>query len=392
MSITGSLQIRNTTYYMMVRIPKEDGTYLQKSKTTKIKAQGKNQRETKHNKLEASKMLARWIDELSNNVGVANQKPLIAAIDEWLARKKRSLRQDTYEAYACNYNHHIKPYFESKKLRLCDVTPRIIQRYVDDKETSGQSPSSVKKHLVILNGVFNDAIKMGELSVNPCAKITPSRCEKFTGRAYNAEESRLLLSILHNDPVEPAVYLGLYLGLRRSEVAGLRWMDVDFANDLVHIRNTVVRFNTVSEQEKTKSKASKRDLFLPSGLKVYLLKLKEKQKGNHSFLGLPFSEESHVCQWQDGRPYQPEYISVRFRALLKKHGLPKIRFHDLRHTAGSLLINQGQSVKQVQEFLGHEQVSTTLDIYTHLSQERKKDTALAIDSLLSDAGTPEKKR
>ena len=169
-------------------------------------------------------------------------------------------------------------------------------------------------------------------------------------------------------------------------------MDVDFANDLVHIRNTVVRFNTVSEQEKTKSKASKRDLFLPSGLKVYLLKLKEKQKGNHSFLGLPFSKESHVCQWQDGRPYQPEYISVRFRALLKKHGLPKIRFHDLRHTAGSLLINQGQSVKQVQEFLGHEQVSTTLDIYTHLSQERKKDTALAIDSLLSDAGTPEKKR
>ena len=163
-------------------------------------------------------------------------------------------------------------------------------------------------------------------------------------------------------------------------------MDVDFENDQVHIRNTIVRFSTISEQEKTKSKASKRDLFLPSGLKDYLLKLQKKQKENHNFLGLMFSEESHVCQWQDGRPYQPDYISTRFRELLERRGLPKIRFHDLRHTAGSLLINQGQSVKQVQEFLGHEQVSTTLDIYTHLTRESKKDTAVAMDSLLSAAG------
>lgn len=386
MNITGSLQNRNGTFNMMVRIPMEDGTYTQKAKTTKIKVAGKNQRETRHNKIEAEKMLAQWIDELSKNVGLANQKPLIAAMDEWLARKKRSLRRDTYEAYACNYNHHIKPYFEPKKLRLCDVTPRVIQRYVDAKETSGQSPSSVRKHLVILNGVFNDAVKLGELSVNPCAKITPSRCEKFVGTAYDAEEARQLLAAIEGDPVEPAVYLGLYLGLRRSEVAGLRWMDVDFENDQVHIRNTIVRFSTISEQEKTKSKASKRDLFLPSGLKDYLLKLEKKQKENHDFLGLTFSEESHVCQWQDGRPYQPDYISTRFRELLERRRLPKIRFHDLRHTAGSLLINQGQSVKQVQEFLGHEQVSTTLDIYTHLTRESKKDTAVAMDSLLSAAG------
>ena len=122
-------------------------------------------------------------------------------------------------------------------------------------------------------------------------------------------------------------------------------------------------------------------------MKDYLIKLKEKQKHNHAFLDLQFSGESHVCQWADGRPYQPDYISTRFRELLEKRGLPKIRFHDLRHTAGSLLINQGQSVKQVQEFLGREQVATTLDIYTHLTRESRKDTAIAIDSLLSDPGT-----
>ena len=331
-------------------------------------------------------MLAQWTEELTKNFGLANRKLLIAAIEEWLERKKRSLRQDSYEAYLCNYNRHLKPYFEPKGLRLCDVTPRTIQRYVDEKEMAGQSPGSVKKHLVILNGVFNDAIKLQELAFNPCNKISPSRGEKFHGSAYTAEEARQLIAAVEGDPVEPAVYLGLYLGLRRSEVAGLRWMDVDFENDQVHIRNTLVRFSTVSEQEKTKSKASKRDLFLPSGLKSYLLTLKEKQQGNHSFLGLEFSEESHVCQWADGKAYQPDYISVRFREILERRGLPKIRFHDLRHTAGSLLINQGQSVKQVQEFLGHEQASTTLDIYTHLNQESRMDTALAIDSLLTAAG------
>lgn len=385
MNITGSLQIRNGTYYMMLRVPRGDGTYTQKAKTTKIKAQGKNERETRRNKLEAEKMLAQWSDDLEQNVGLANHRPLIAALDEWLERRKRSIRQNTYESYLCEYNYHIKPYFTPKKLRLCDVTPRIIQRYVDDKETSGLSPNSVKKHLVILNGVFNDAIKLGDMTFNPCARITPSRREKFVGKAYTAEEARQLLAAVKGESLEPAVYLALYLGLRRSEVAGLRWMDVDMENDQVHIRNTIVRFYTVTEQERTKSRASKRDLFLPAGLKTYLQELRKKQEENHAFLDLAFSEESHVCQWEDGRAFQPEYISTRFREVLQKRGLPKIRFHDLRHTAGSLLINQGQSAKQVQEFLGHENVATTLDIYTHLTMDRKKDTADAIDSLLSDA-------
>ena len=383
MNITGSLQIRNGIYYMMVRIPNEDGSTTQKAKTTKIKAEGKTQRESRRNRMEAEKMLAQWSAELSKNFGFANRKLLIAAIDEWLERKKRNLRLDSYEAYICNYENHIKPYFEPKDLRLCDVTPRMIQRYVDQKEVEGQSPGSIKKHLVILNGVFNDAVRMQELMFNPCARVSTSRGEKFRGRAYTAEEARQLLSAIQGDPIEPPVCLGLYLGLRRSEVAGLRWMDVDFDRDQVHIRNTTVRFSTVSEQEKTKSRASRRDLFLPAGLKSYLLDLREKQREDLAFLGMTMTNESHVCQWPDGRPYQPDYISARFRTFLKSHSLPTIRFHDLRHTAGSLLINQGQSVKQVQEFLGHEEASTTLDIYTHLTQERRMDTALAIDSLLT---------
>jgi len=285
----------------------------------------------------------------------------------------------------CNYDVHVKPYFEKKNLRLGDVTPRVILQYVRTKEDEGQSRKSIRKHLVILNGVFKEAVAMGELTFNPCANITvkDNSDEHFEGTAYDVPTAKRLLEAIKGDPIEPAVYLGLFLGLRRSEAMGLRWKDVDMENGIVHIRNTVVRFTTVSELEKTKSKASKRDLFMPNALKEYLQTVWDRQEEERKLIGRTYSDCEHICQWPDGTVFKPEYVSHRFAKLLERNDLPKIRFHDLRHTAGSILINSGHTVKQVQEFLGHEKASTTLDIYTHVSLEGKKDTAEMMDQLLA---------
>lgn len=384
MKVTGSLQNRNGIYYMMVRVPDEYGIFKQRSKTTKIKVEGRNKRETQLNKIEAGKMLAKWIEELSSGRGLGRDKPFIFYIEEWMERKKRRVRLNTYEAYQSYYDNHIKLYFEPKKLKISEVTPRIIQKYVDQKEKEGLSPNSINKHLVVLNGVFKEAIAFQETSYNPCIGVTISKAEPFHGSAYEPETAQTLLNLVKGDPIEPAVYLGLYLGLRRSEVAGLRWKDIDFDNNLVHIRNTVVKFKTLSEQEKTKTRSSKRDLYLPTGLKRYLLDLRVKTEFNKRFLGAGYHDGEHVCQWPDGKAYAPDYITHRFRKVLEANDLPVIRFHDLRHTAGSILINGGHSVKQVQEFLGHEKASTTLDIYTHLSIDNKQDTAQKMDQLLDE--------
>ena len=154
-------------------------------------------------------------------------------------------------------------------------------------------------------------------------------------------------------------------------------------NGIVHIRNTVVRFSTISELEKTKSRASKRDLFMPKALKEYLQTVWDRQEEERKLTGRTFSDTEHICQWADGTVFQPDYVSQRFAKILKKNDLPHIRFHDLRHTAGSMLVNQGHTINQVQEFFGHEKASTTLDIYTHVSMEGKKDTALAMDKLFA---------
>lgn len=386
MKVTGSLREKNGIYQMVVRVPDINGVLKQKSKSTKIKTRGANQRETRSNKLKADRMLAQWIDTLSLSESYGGDRDFLAAIEEWLAQKKKTIRPDSYESYLCNYNTHIKPYFEPKKLRLEDVTPRVIQRYVREKEESGQSRKSIRKHLVILNGVFKEGIALGELTFNPCANITVKGRdeERFEGTAYEIPTAKNLLSVVQGDPVEPAVYLGLFLGLRRSEVVGLRWKDVDMDSGVVHIRNTVVKFKTVSELEKTKSKASKRDLFMPNALKSYLQTVWQRQEAERNLCNRPFSGDEHICQWPDGTVFDPDYVSRRFAKLLEKNHLPKIRFHDLRHTAGSMLVNSGHTIKQVQEFLGHEKASTTLDIYSHVSLEGKKNTAAVLDELLSD--------
>lgn len=178
-------------------------------------------------------------------------------------------------------------------------------------------------------------------------------------------------------------YLGLFLGLRRSEVVGLRWKDVDLENGIVHIRNTVVKFKEISELEKTKSRASRRDLYMPNALKSYLQTIWDRQEEDRKLTGRSYSDSEHICQWPDGTAFHPDYVSRRFQKVLECNHLPKIRFHDLRHTTGSLLVNQGHTIKQVQEFLGHEKASTTLDIYTHISLEGKRNTAQVLDELLA---------
>lgn len=369
MRVTGSLQTKRGIYQMMARVIFDDGTVKQKCKTTGLRASRKT-------KSEADRMLVGYLDELRSVYFYGDDQLLLTAIELWLERRKQELRLDTWESYNCTYFAHLKPWFLPKSMKLRDLTAKVLTDYVNEKLKSGLSANTVRKHLVLLNGVYKDAIRFGEVAANPVVNVVvKDKRGRFEGTAYTPETAKKLLNAIKGDPLEPAVMLGLYLGLRRSEVVGLRWIDVDFEQNVVHVRNTVVRFSTISEQEQTKNDASKRDLVLPSGLRDYLLKLQKIPGGKNS-------EKVYICEWPDGRPYEPNYISHRFHKILERSGLPIIRFHDLRHTAGSMLINSGQSILQVQNFLGHKKASTTLDIYSHVYLEGKRQTAAKIDELL----------
>jgi len=250
------------------------------------------------------------LDYQTNNANAEySDKLFLSRLDEWMERKEPNISQSTYELYELYVRIHIRPFFEPLNLKIGEVTTRRIQDYIHAKCVEGQSAKSIKKHLVLIRGVFDEALRFREISYNPCNSLTLPKSEKFVGKAYTVEEANSLISVLNGEPIKPAVMLGLFLGLRRSEALGLRWSDIDFETDTVHIRNTVVTMSTTIEQERTKSEASRRDLAMPAKLKSYLISLKKEQDKNRGLLGQAYHDGDHVCVWDDGSPLKTAWIS-----------------------------------------------------------------------------------
>lgn len=391
MKVSGSLQQKNGVYYAVIRVPTVDGKAKQIWKSTKIPIIGKTKRETDSNFKKANKFLQALI--LENENKLHSDKSFLEWCEDWLDDREEKANQHekgnrliTVEAYKGYYNKHIKPYFEPKRLRISDVTPSMLKSYIKQKKNDGLSNNSIIKHFCVLRGVFSEAYRLDVIPYNPCDKVKMPTKQEHEGHAYDADLSKQLRHAIENDPLKPCIMLALYSGLRRSECLGLRWSDIDFDANEIHVQNTVVRVNTLVELEAAKSKSSNRYLEIPADLRSYLISLKEKQEQNKAACGDSYADTNgevvHVCVWPDGRMFSPDYVSGHFRLILKKAGLPKITFHELRHTCGSLLYNAGANAKQVQNYLGHSNVSTTLNIYTHLNKEKQSESSELLNGLL----------
>jgi len=375
--VTGSLQEKSGTYYAVIRIPDNSGKYKQKWISTGVKVEIGNKKQAN------ARLREIIVDYDRQKIVYSADIQFLDWIDTWMEQKKNEVRLNTYESYESNLEVHITPYFKPLKLTLRDITPIHIQNYYNGKIKSGQSANSVWKHNVIIRGALEEAMKKNLIPYNPADRATLPRKKKYTGKAYTASQVDDLLEVISKEPMKPAMVLGVFYGLRRSEVLGLRWRDIDFKEGTIHIRNTVVKMKTLVEAEQTKSDASKRTMYIIPETKEYLLSVKRRQTENRLLMGSSYHVSDHVCTWDDGSSFTTDYISKRFVAILANNNLPRIRFHDLRDTAGSLLFERGLSAKQVQEFLGHENVSTTLNMYVHLSVEGKKEAASVMGNLLT---------
>ncbi len=172
-------------------------------------------------------------------------------------------------------------------------------------------------------------------------------------------------------------------GLRRSELLGLKWDSVNFEAGTLTIKHTVSHGTRTVEKDKTKNRSSYRSFPLTDESKQIILDAKQQEQANRKLFGKAYIENNYIFKWDDGHTYAPTYISHKFNKLLKKHNLPHIRFHELRHSCASNLIALGFTLKDVQEWLGHADINLTANVYSHLDASRKTSIAEAMNNSLN---------
>lgn len=348
------------------------------SKSTKKKvADGKKARR------EAERMkydLARQLVEENTPQVLKGTTPFSVYLDTWLDDKDQSVRANTAKSYRDYAKVHITPTLGNTPVK--DITWRDLQRFQDSLKR-GHTNSTVKKIFIPVRGALDDAVRDGAITSNPASlvKRLPKEEKATKARALTSDEVADVLEAVERagEPLRAAVTLALVCGLRRSEALGLRWIDIDLQKKTLKVRNTVTQNGDVLlDEEHTKTRGSRRTITLTDDMVSYLKTLRAKQLAD----GLTLDK---VVAWPDGHTVRPDGISRMFNTMIKNSGIDKVRFHDLRHTAATMLANAGAAPKDLQAFLGHDDIEMTLGVYVHTDENAAANIAAMMGSVIEKA-------
>lgn len=370
--MTGSLQVKNDKFYIVLNLT-DNGKRKQKWIATGLYAKG--------NKRKAEKLLRDTLTKYEAAPPTSQSDALLVdCIRDWLKAARRRVDEVTYLGYEQSANGQVIPYFEERGIKLCDVSVKLLQTYFDEKAVCGRkdgsggvSPASLRRYKNILNQTLNEAVKAGLIPSNPCALVELPKLERFESTFYNAAQLRALFDAAKDDPLYPLIRITALYGLRRSEVLGLKWDSVDFVAERLTIQHTVTKVVKTVEKDKTKNSSSCRSFSLTPEARALFENAKAAEEENRRLCGKSYTESQYVFKWPDGKPFDPDYVTKHFALLLRKNGLPHIRFHELRHSCASLLLSNGCTLKDVQEYLGHADIQMTANIYGHLDTARKQE-------------------
>ena len=306
---------------------------------------------------------------------------------EWLEKYPRlgqqPLKPSTLYSYDSLIEGHLLPFFG--ELRLCHIRSSTIEKDFKAQLSPRLNGKTVRNILLVLRRMLQSAVEWDYLSTNPFngrKKIQlPALSRKQKGRALTPEEIRRLLDCCVDDAYV-IVATAVLTGMRRSEVFGLLWKDIDFTANQIHVKQALYwkRGKHRNDDDcpfvflSPKSQASVRKIDIGPQLRRILLE--HKLKAIKSELGLVFANSK-------GNPVDPDnFVKRRFQPAVKAAGLGKLRFHDLRHTFGSMKIEQGENIKYVQVQMGHSDIKVTLDVYAHLLKDSNPEAAVRTDKAI----------
>ena len=316
--------------------------------------------------------------------------PVYDYLVSYLKRAEPELQKNTIVSYRSMTNGKIRRYFQRRpQLTVGNLKPQDIQDFYQSLFADGVVANTVIHYHALLRRAFQQAFKEERIDANPFDRVGRPKKNKFHGENYTQEELLTLLNLARGDVIYPAILLAGAMGLRRSEALGVRWSRIDWEKRTVLLDTKIVEYREngkkkVEPVEEMKNKSSRRTLPLPDPVVEMLQVQKEHREVYRKMFQGSYNAQylDYVCVNQLGELLRPSYVTDHFRELLEKYGLRHIRFHDLRHTFASLLINQDVPLINVSNFLGHSDLSTTANIYAHLDKASKQASADVISDIL----------
>jgi integrase len=276
---------------------------------------------------------------------------------------------------------HIIP--ELGRTRLEQLTPAHVQHLLNEKTRSGLSPRSVAHIRAVLRNALNQALRWGLVTRNVAALAEPPHQPRVLVNPLTAEQARTLLETCQEDDFGPLFAAALSTGMRQGELLALRWEDIDFDRNTVSVRRALQRVDGKLTFVEPKSESSRRTITVPSIAMAAFRAQRTRQREQRLLAGSSWEDWGLVFTSSKGTPLDGSNVTKRLQKLLAQAGLPRQRFHDLRHGCASLLLAAGVPPRTIMGMLGHSQISLTLNVYSHLSPSLERDAADALDRVLT---------
>ena len=308
------------------------------------------------------------------------QQTLSAFLEKWLEQVvKLTKRPNTYKGYRSNVEHHLIPSLGHIKLQK--LTIGHLQAFYAERSAT-LKPRTLSQINAALSSALDDALKQGFIGRNVAKLVDLPSIERYEGQILTVEQARKLLEEARDSRLDALLFVAVTTAMRRGELIALRWSDIDLGKGILQVRHNLAYVRGMGYvQGEPKSKAGRRKIALPTVVIDALKEHQVKQLEARTRVGDRWQDRGLVFCRADGGYFNGDKVWYLFKRLLKAAGLPDVRFHDLRHSAATVLLAAGVPLKVVSELLGHSSIAITADIYAHVLPEMQQEVVKKMDDL-----------
>lgn len=358
------------SYQLVVELESADGKRNRRYKTVK------------GTKKQANEALRKFQNELETGYAVnPSSMKLSDWMWTWLDQYLPNIEATTRSGYKDKIKNQINPHLGNIQLKA--LTPNTIQKWVNKlHKDQGLSPKTIRNAFLNLSAALEKAVVTQMIATNPCKGVELPKNQKYKAQIYTKQEIIQLLNLAKDTDMYIPLLLVCYVGFRRGELLALKWEHIDFDKGIIHIQsNTVIAEGKVATKA-PKSAAGTRDVTVGSNILAELRKARAQYNSNKLTMGGGFTDSGLVVCQPNGKPFRPESMTQKWERFVEKHGLKKIRFHDLRHSCTTMMVEAGIDMKTVQTRIGHANITTTMNVYAHCTPAMDQCAADKLDDIL----------